>query len=140
MRPVQDGFDITIANVISSKKAVYSQSFWQISRPYNFNWGPFIFHRWPPGLLVSKLLWFLNSCVHYFSIKSCVHISHARKNRKTITVRFTGLKKLHEYIFNGLSSQLNDRMKSLPVISDSENFVFKKIFYCTKWLAVKFQG
>ena len=56
----------------------------------------------------------LNSCVHYFSIKSCVHICNARdKNIKTITVGFTGLKKLHEYILSGLKSQLNDHMTSL---------------------------
>ena len=36
----------------------------------------------------------LNSCVHYFSTKSCVHICHARdKNIETITVGFTVLKK-----------------------------------------------
>ena len=36
----------------------------------------------------------INSCVHYLSIKSCVHICHARdKNVKTITVGFTRLKK-----------------------------------------------
>ena len=54
VRPVQDGFDITIANVISSKKTVYSKSFWQISRPYNFNWRPFIFHMiaWFVGLQI----------------------------------------------------------------------------------------
>ena len=58
----------------------------------------------------------VNTCVHYFSIKSCVHICHARdKNSKTITVRFTGLRKLQEYILNGLNGQLNDRMASLPV-------------------------
>ena len=58
----------------------------------------------------------LNSCVHYFSIKSCVHICHARdKNIETITIGFTGFKKLHECILNGLNSQLNDRMTSFPV-------------------------
>ena len=57
-----------------------------------------------------------NSCVHYFSIKNCVHICHARnKNIETITFGFTGLKKLHECVLNGLNSQLSDRMKSLPV-------------------------
>ena len=62
----------------------------------------------------------LDSCVHYFSIKSCVHICHARdKNIETITVGFIGLKKLHDYI---LSSQLNDRMTSFPV-----NFRFYRI-------------
>ena len=58
----------------------------------------------------------VNSCVHYFSIKSCVHICHARdKNIETITFGFTGLKKLHECVLNGLNSQFNDRMTSLPV-------------------------
>ena len=36
----------------------------------------------------------VNSCVHYFSIKSCVHICHARdKNIETITVGLEELKK-----------------------------------------------
>ena len=65
---------------------------------------------------MQKLYHHFNSCVHYFSIKSCVHICHTRdKSRKTITVRFIGLKKLHEYILNGLNSQLNDGLTSLPV-------------------------
>ena len=39
------------------------------------------------------VLEYINSCVHYFSIKGCVHICHARnKNKETITVGFTGLK------------------------------------------------
>ena len=53
-----------------------------------------------------------NSCVHYFSIESCVHICHARdKNIKTITVGFTGLNSLR-----------NDLKTSLPV-----NFRFYRI-------------
>ena len=68
------------------------------------------------SIFTTNLKLKLNSCVHYFSIKSCVHICHARdKNIETITVGFTGLKKLHKYILNGLNSQWNDRMTSLPV-------------------------
>ena len=45
------------------------------------------------------------------TLNSCVHICHARdKNIETITVGFTGLEKLHEYILSGLNSQLNDHM------------------------------
>ena len=74
-------------------------------------------------LLAGRHLRF-NSCVHYFSIKSCVHICHARdKNIETITVGFTGLEKLHEYILSGLNSQLNDHMTSFPV-----NFRFNRMF------------
>ena len=56
----------------------------------------------------------LNSFVHYFRLR-VAPIFVSRVNRKTITVRFTELKKLHEYIINGLKSQLNDRMTSFPV-------------------------
>ena len=40
-----------------------------------------------------KILFF-NSCVHYFSINSCVHICLAReKDIETTTIGFKGLKK-----------------------------------------------
>ena len=45
------------------------------------------------SIFTTNLKLKLNSCVHYFSIKTCVHICHARdKNIGTITVGFTGLK------------------------------------------------
>ena len=77
----------------------------------------------------------LNSCVHYFSIKSRVHICHAPdKNIETITVGFTGLKKLH-YISQWSKYPLersHDVISGqLPVLSDVENLAFKN-FYCTK--------
>ena len=73
---------------------------------------------------MGHMIWTINSCVQYFSIKSCVHICHARdKNIETITVGFTGLEKLHEYILSGLNSQLNDHMTSFPF-----NFRFNRMF------------
>ena len=72
---------------------------------------------------MGHMIWTINSCVQYFSIKSCVHICHARdKNIETITVGFTGLEKLHEYILSGLNSQLNVHMTSFPA-----NFRFDRM-------------
>ena len=85
-----------------------------------------------------------NSCVHYFSIKNCVHICHARnKNIETITFGFTGLKKLHECVLNGLNSQLSDRMKSLPVNFRFYRMLkisFSKIFIAPKDSPWNFRG
>ena len=85
-----------------------------------------------------------NTCVHFFSIKSCVQICHARdKNRKIITVRFKGLKKLHEYILNGLNSQLNNRTTSLPAnfrFYRMLKILFSKIFIAPKDSPWNFRG
>ena len=51
------------------------------------------------------------SCVHYVSIKSCPYLS--RVNIATID----RTQKIQECTLNGLNSQLNDRMISLPVNS-----------------------
>ena len=86
----------------------------------------------------------VNSCVHYFSIKSWVHICHARdKNIETITFGFTGLKKLHECVLNGLNSQLSDRMTSLPVNFRFYRMLkisFSKIFIAPKDSPWNFRG
>ena len=44
-------------------------------------------------------------------------MTHERdKDIEIIKVGFIGLKNLHEFTLNGLNSQLNDHMTSLPVL------------------------
>ena len=71
-------------------------------------------------------------------------IFHARdKNIETITVGFTGLEKLHEYILSGLNSQLNDHMTSFPVnfrFNRMLKISFSKIFIAPKDSPWNFRG
>ena len=74
----------------------------------------------------------VNSCIHYFSIKSCVHICHARdKNIDTITVGFIVLKKYMSRFSMVLITSWTTALRHFRSTSGSIwcwNFLFQKFW------------